>query len=56
MDRFTHNRLRDEDILRAQERASLRKPTRIASGSPLRGGSASSDEQLRPQPKPSVMG
>jgi hypothetical protein len=25
MDRFTHNRLRDEAILRAQERASLRK-------------------------------
>jgi hypothetical protein len=56
MDGFTHTRLRDEAIHRAQERASLRKPTRTAPGSPLRGVSASLDEQLREQPKPSVMG
>jgi hypothetical protein len=34
MDQFTHKRLQDEAILRAQERASLRRPTRIWAGRP----------------------
>lgn len=55
MDRFTQNRLRDEAILRAQDRASLRKPTRTIAGSPLRGLTPPLDAGLYQQPEPSVM-
>ena len=55
MARFTHNCLRDETILRAQERASLRKPSRTIAASPLRRVTASIDERLSEQPKTSVM-
>jgi hypothetical protein len=41
MDRFTHDRVRDEAILRAQDRASLRKPTHTSAGSPYLDVSAS---------------
>ena len=47
MDRFTDKRLRDEAILRAQERASLRKPSRTGGATPLRR----IDERLDEQPK-----
>ena len=56
MDQFTHIRLRDEAILRAQDRASLRKPTHTSAGSPLRGVTASLDEGLCEQARLSVMG
>jgi hypothetical protein len=56
MDRLTHDRVRDEAILRAQDRASLRKPTHTSAGSPYLGVSASRDEGPREQPRLSVMG
>lgn len=56
MDRFTQDRLRDEAILRAQDRASLRRPTRTSAGSPLRGALASADEGVHNQPQLPVMG
>ena len=51
MDRFTDQRLRDEAILRAQDRASLRKPSRTIAASSLRRVTASLDERLDDQPK-----
>lgn len=37
MDQRMHDRLRDEAILREQDRASLRKPAHTTAGSPRRG-------------------
>jgi hypothetical protein len=36
MDRFTHDRLENDAILRAQHRASLRKPSHTLPGDPRR--------------------
>ena len=52
MDRFTYNRLRDEAIRRAQDRASLRKSTHTSAGSPLRRVSPRFGEGLGEQPNP----
>jgi hypothetical protein len=51
MDRSTHNRLRDEAIVRAQDRASLRKPAHPISPSRR---FQSTDAGLHEQPKPPV--
>lgn len=51
MDRFTHKRLRDEAILRAQERASLRKQAHPISPSRR---FLSIDAGLHEHPKPPV--
>jgi hypothetical protein len=38
MDHFNKHRLNDEAVLRAQERASLRKPSHTLPGDPRRAG------------------
>jgi hypothetical protein len=54
MDRFTQNRLRDEAIQHAGDRASLRKPAHPMVRSPSRSV-PSTDGELGEQSKPSVM-